>query len=256
MLDPDAVDLDELCTALDSRDDYVSWWIHPTSGEIRPIVPDVDGDEASEELFENGWRRIETGDSRGGYRDMADFVAEVPDRRAAELLDRAITGRGAFHRFKDTLFEFPDLRERWFRFRDARARRRALDWLEFEDLVSPEDAERARATHPDPPLRIDPLATAVAADLAELYGDRLRQVLMFGSRARGDHTEDSDLDLVVVLADPVEPWSELRAMREVLGRHLDRSFVVVSALPTAESVWAAPTDPVLIRARAEAVRVA
>lgn len=60
----------------------------------------------------------------------------------------------------------------------------------------------------------------------------------------------------MVLADPVEPWSELRAMRAVLGRHLDRSFIVVSALPVAESAWASPVDPVLIRAAAEAVRVA
>lgn len=142
------------------------------------------------------------------------------------------------------------------RFRDARARRRALDWLEFEELIRPEDAERARAAHQDPPLHVDPLAAAVAADLAELYDDRLRQVLVFGSRARGDHTEDSDLDLLVVLADPVEPWSELRAMREVLGRHFDRSFVVVSALPVAESMWDNPVEPVLIRAGTEAVRVA
>lgn len=98
-----------------------------------------------EELEDGGWRPIDPAGSRDGYRDMADFVAEVPDRRAAELLDRAISGRGAFRRFKDTLFEFPDLREPWFRFRDARATRRAIDWLEFEQLVSPEDAERARA---------------------------------------------------------------------------------------------------------------
>ena len=56
---------------------------------------------------------------------MAEFVAGVHHRRAAELLDRAIAGRGAFRRFKDTLFEFPELREQWFRYRDARSRRRA-----------------------------------------------------------------------------------------------------------------------------------
>ena len=56
---------------------------------------------------------------------MAEFVAAVHHRRAADLLDRAISGRGAFRRFKDTLFEFPELRDTWFRFRDARARRRA-----------------------------------------------------------------------------------------------------------------------------------
>lgn len=182
MLDPDAVDLAELCLALDDRDYERSWWIHPETGEIKPHIPDVDGDETPEE---DGWAYIHAADSREAYRDMADFVAAVPDRRAADLLDRAITGRGAFRRFKDVLFDFADLREAWFRFRDARATRRALDWLEDAGLVEPADAERARAAHPDPPLVHNPLAAAVAADLRELYGERLKEVLLFGSRARG-----------------------------------------------------------------------
>lgn len=253
MLDPDAIDLDELCLALDSRDSYdMSWWISPATGEIRPHIPDVDGDSSPED---DGWTHVAPAGSHDGYRDMEDFIAVVPDQRMAEQLGRAIVGRGAFRRFKDALFDAPELREHWFRFHHARARRRALDWLESEDLISSEDAERARVDHPDPPLFVDPLAAAVAADLALLYGERLRQVLIFGSRARGDHTEESDLDLLVVLSDPVEPWSELRSMREVLLRHFDRSFVVIAAMPVAESAWRAPAEPVLIRAVAEGIRV-
>ncbi|MDN5931563.1 MAG: nucleotidyltransferase domain-containing protein [Pseudonocardia sp.] len=253
MLDPHSIDLDELCVALDSQYGEMSWWIDPATGEIRPHIPDVDGDETPEE---DGWTFVPPSGTREGYHDMEDFAAVVPDRRVSGLLERAIVGRGAFRRFKDVLFDLPELREQWFRFRDARARRRALDWLEDVGLISSEDAARARAVHDDPVLIADPLAAAVAADLAELYGDRLRQVLIFGSRARGDHTEESDLDLLVVLADPVQPWQELRSMREVLWRHFDRSCVVIAALPVAESTWHAPTEPVLIRAAAEAVRVA
>lgn len=253
MLDPDAIDLEDLCTALDDHSPEMSWWIDPVSGEIRPHLPDVDGDQTPEE---DGWAFIRPADSREGYQDMADFVAAVPDRRAADMLDRAITGRGAFRRFKDTLFDFPELREQWFRFRDSRARRRALDWLETEDLISSDDADRARAAHPDPPVAGDPLAAAVATDLAELYGDRLRHVLIFGSRARGDHTDESDLDLLVVLEDPVSPWDELRRMDDILWRHSDRSGIVVSAMTVGLARWRTPETPVLIRAAAEGVRVA
>lgn len=253
MLDPRSIDLDELCAALDDSHDGVSWWIEPATGAIRPHIPDLDGDGSPEE---NGWTSIPPGGSDEGYRDMEAFVDAVPDRRASDQLGRAIVGRGAFRRFNDVLSDVPELRDQWFRFRDARAHRRALDWLESEGLVSASDAARARGLHPDPVLIVDPLASAVAADLAELYGERLRQVLIFGSRARGDQTEESDLDLLVVLADPVQPWEELRSMRDVLGRHFDRSFVVIAALPVAESVWRAPTEPVLIRAATEAVRVA
>ncbi len=190
------------------------------------------------------------------YQDMADFVAVVPDRRAAERLDRAITGKGAFRRFKDTLFELPELRDTWFRFADARATRRALDWLLDAGLVDPDVAERARAGHPDPPILPDPLAAAVAADLRELYGSRLREVVLFGSRARGDHTEESDLDLLVVLDDPVDAWQEMDAMDEVLWRHSLASGVVVTALVTGSARWRRPDAPVLRSAAAEGVRVA
>jgi predicted nucleotidyltransferase len=36
------------------------------------------------------------------------------------------------------------------------------------------------------------------------YGDRLKGLILFGSRARGDHRPDSDADLAVVLEGPIE----------------------------------------------------
>ena len=54
-----------------------------------------------------------------------------------------------------------------------------------------------------PPLPPD-LATALhdaQRALRELYGNRLRAAVLFGSRARGDHEEDSDLDVAVFVRD-------------------------------------------------------
>lgn len=253
MLDPDAIDLNELSVALDDRDYERSWWISPTTGEIKPHLPEIDGDETPEE---DGWRHIEPATSHEAYQDMADFVAGVPDRRAADLLDRAMSGRGAFRRFKDTLFDLPELREQWVRFRDARAARRALHWLEDAELITAEEAERARAAYEDPPMVTNPLATAVARDLRELYGDRLREVLIFGSRARGDHTDESDLDLLVVLDDPVDKWHEQDVMDDVLWRHSLESGVVVTTVVIGLARWRLRAGPMLLRAAAEGVRVA
>src|SRR5699024_2115447 len=77
-------------------------------------------------------------------------ISEVSEERAGELLARVIEGRGAFRRFKDTLLDFPQLRERWFTFHDARMRRRAMQWLADEGVVSLDQAERAASEHPDP----------------------------------------------------------------------------------------------------------
>lgn len=97
------------------------------------------------------------------------------------------------------------------------------------------------------------LAATVASDLYALYGRRLRQVLVFGSRARGDHREDSDLDLLVVLADPVDRSMEMRAMDDVLWRHTLASDVVITSFPVGESEWLEPRIPLLIEAAKDAV---
>jgi uncharacterized protein (UPF0332 family)/predicted nucleotidyltransferase len=47
----------------------------------------------------------------------------------------------------------------------------------------------------------DPVLRTVAERLEGLYGDKLVAVLLYGSRARGDHRPDSDYDVAVVVAD-------------------------------------------------------
>lgn len=255
MLDPASVDLDELCAALDDRTAGVSWWIDPGTGGIRSHLADVGGPGAGEPAGA-GWRRIRRTESYESYRDMAEFVAAVHHRRAADLLDRAIAGRGAFRRFKDTLFEFPELRDQWFRFRNARARRRALHWLAGEGLIERADAERVAAGFPDPTQADEDVPSAVAVDLGLLYGDRLRQVLLFGSWAHTEGPAEFDLQLLVVLDDLRSPWEELHRMDEVLWRHSERSGLAITALPVSPQQLAAPESPVLRRAAAEAALVA
>jgi predicted nucleotidyltransferase len=45
----------------------------------------------------------------------------------------------------------------------------------------------------------DPILKRFRAALAELYGDRLERVVLFGSRARGDARADSDYDIAVFI---------------------------------------------------------
>lgn len=50
--------------------------------------------------------------------------------------------------------------------------------------------------------------------LAARYGARLDRVLLFGSRARGDPTPDSDWDFAVFLHDPCDDCAALVAAIE------------------------------------------
>lgn len=244
MLDPEAVDLDELGAALDDRTPGTTWYIDPRTGAVTARTDDTAPAE--------GLLRIQPAGSHAGYQDMAQFVAAVHHRRAADLLDRAISGRGAFRRFKDTLVEFPELREQWFRYRDARSRRRAVRWLADQGIVERAAAERLAAQLPDPVAGDGDLPSAVAVDLGMLYGDRLERVLVFGSWVHGDGPGQHDLQLLVVLAEPFAPWEELRRMDDVLWRHTERSGLAVTALPVRAADLAEPEGALLRRAVAEA----
>ena len=143
MLDLSAVDLADVVMALEDHSDESSWWIDATTGDVWEWFSDGDADPAFDPEARADARQIWPLESRIAYRDMEEFIARVPDRRAAELLERAIAGRGAFRRFKDTLFEFPEIRAAWFRFSDTRMRRRAIELLVAEELVDGEAANRA-----------------------------------------------------------------------------------------------------------------
>ena len=53
--------------------------------------------------------------------------------------------------------------------------------------------------------------------LEAAFGKRLKGVILFGSRARGDAAPDSDLDLLVVLEGPIDLGKDLDAIVHALS---------------------------------------
>ena len=57
---------------------------------------------------DNRYRMIPKQDSREGYRDMQEYIWSLEDEHLRELLEVAIQGSGAFRRFKDVLYRYPE----------------------------------------------------------------------------------------------------------------------------------------------------
>jgi hypothetical protein len=155
VLELSKLDLEEIATALADQDDYEHHTlIDPQTGEIAFWTADagIDG-QTPVDLDELDLICIHPLPSWVWYQDMADFADGITDERAGRRLARAIQGKGAFRRFKDELHEeYADLLPVWYAFRDARATRRAVEWLVDNSLIEDGAADHFLASHPDPEL--------------------------------------------------------------------------------------------------------
>jgi uncharacterized protein len=61
----------------------------------------------------------------------------------------------------------------------------------------------------------DPVLIRFRAALDALYGDRIERVVLFGSRARGDATSDSDYDVAVFLNNLEDRWQEADRISDI-----------------------------------------
>jgi hypothetical protein len=262
MLELSAVNLADLALALEDHSEDQTWRFDPVDGTVAPFFSSTleqPGDRtAADELI-----AIEPLPSAVGYRDMEDFVARVRDPQARELLQGALTGRGAFRRFKDLLeLDFPELRRAWFAFHDIRAERRAIEWLADRELVSREDAAEGLAQRPDPelaglPSLLDAGAAArrVANDLRRTYRERLRAVHLIGAWGRGDAHPEAPLELVLVLDRISDQWEERRELDRVMWRHSVRNNTVITHQVVTESELHAKPAPRLMHSLLEGVSV-
>jgi predicted nucleotidyltransferase len=62
-----------------------------------------------------------------------------------------------------------------------------------------------------------------------LYQDRLHSLILFGSQARGDANLDSDIDILIVLKDDIDSWTEIKRTGGIISQIcLDNSILVTS----------------------------
>ncbi len=149
----------DLVDALTSGYD-LRWYLDLDTGELGPLT---DEDDADELLMGRRVRAVPALDAREAYGIMERFAAAATDATLRELLAVALTGKGAFRRFKDVVHRWPDVADAWHEFHDASVLASAAEWLESEDIVAiidrpqpaaPPKAPTSQPSQPAKPPRV------------------------------------------------------------------------------------------------------
>ena len=91
--------------------------------------------------------------------------------------------------------------------------------------------------------------------LEDLYGPRLRGLYLFGSHARGEAEEGSDIDVAMVLDDFVSIYEEFdRTLELVAGLSLEHGCLI-SLMPLRVREWEAGREAMILEAKQEGVLI-
>jgi len=91
--------------------------------------------------------------------------------------------------------------------------------------------------------------------LSEYYGASLKAVILYGSVARGEALQSSDIDLLVLLSPPLDYFAELRNIVDLLYPIQLESEQLISAKPALASDYEMGTLSLYRNARREGVVV-
>jgi predicted nucleotidyltransferase len=94
------------------------------------------------------------------------------------------------------------------------------------------------------------------AGLRDLYGERFRGLLLYGSYARGDAREGSDVDLLLLLAGPVNPAREILYLQDVKWPLSLEYDALLSVMPVSAEAFEKSETLFLRAVRKDAVRAA
>jgi predicted nucleotidyltransferase len=102
-------------------------------------------------------------------------------------------------------------------------------------------------------MGIQPILKEFRAGVEVLYDERLKAVILYGSWARDEATEDSDIDLVVVLGGDVAPGKEIDRMIDIITEINLKYGVLLAVCPVSEEDYNTTNSPLLLNVRKEGV---
>jgi len=103
--------------------------------------------------------------------------------------------------------------------------------------------------------KIENIVKEIKSYLIKTFGDRIKEVMVYGSYARGDYTMDSDVDVLIVIDDSIKPSEVEKHLNDLLFNILLEKNELISVIAVPESLFRNYNSPFMLNVREEGVPV-
>ncbi|HNS19064.1 MAG TPA: nucleotidyltransferase domain-containing protein [Sedimentisphaerales bacterium] len=100
-------------------------------------------------------------------------------------------------------------------------------------------------------LKIKRLVDQVKAHLHERYGEGIKRVVLFGSHARGEATKDSDVDVLVLVDQSLNPREVEDSLSDLLYDIVLNEGELVSVIAVTQERFENYNSPFMLNVRRE-----
>ncbi|MDK2864887.1 MAG: uncharacterized protein PWP37_1079 [Thermotogota bacterium] len=103
--------------------------------------------------------------------------------------------------------------------------------------------------------KITRLVNQVKSHLRKRYGEKIREVILYGSHVRGEATKDSDIDILVLIDDSLDPFEVRRNLSDLLFDILLEHDELMSVVVLPEDFFENYNYPFMLNVKKEGIRV-
>jgi len=101
--------------------------------------------------------------------------------------------------------------------------------------------------------RIKLLINRIKAHLVKMYGGKIKKVILYGSYVRGEATSDSDIDVLVLIDQSLNPFEVRESLSDLLFDILLEEGELVSVIAVPENLYENYNSPFILNVKKEGV---
>jgi len=99
--------------------------------------------------------------------------------------------------------------------------------------------------------KIKSLINLIKAHLIKMYGDNIKKVILYGSYVRNEATRDSDIDVLVLIDQSLNPFEVRESLSDLLFDILLEEGELISVIAVPEHLYENYNSPFMLNVKKE-----